>query len=111
LDAADMISTFVVNGKLDSVRFLESFGNVILTAANAAEGEHPRVAVFGEAADLLWKRGKVDDAIQDEELCNQLIKRYDVAILCGYSLGNIDGGMDGEAFQRICAEHSAVYCP
>ena len=111
LDAADMASTFVVNGRLDSVRFLESFGNVIRTAANAAEGEHPRVAIFGEAADLLWKRGKVDDAIQDEELCNQLIKRCDVAIMCGYSLGNIEGGTDDEIFQRVCAEHSAVYRP
>jgi DNA-binding NarL/FixJ family response regulator len=111
LDAADMISTFVVNGILDSVRFLESFGNLILTAANAAKGEHPSVAFFGEVADLLWKRGNVEAAIQDEELCNQLTKRYDVAILCGYSLDNIEGGKDGDAFQRICAEHSAVHSP
>jgi predicted ATP-dependent protease len=96
---------------LDSVRCLESFGNLILTAANAAKGEHPSVALFGEAGDLLWKRGNVEAAIQDEELCNQLTKRYDVAILCGYSLGNIEGGKDGEAFQRICAEHSTVYNP
>jgi DNA-binding NarL/FixJ family response regulator len=111
LDAADMVATFVVNGMLDSVRFLESFGNLILKPANAAKGEHPRVALFGEAADLLWKRGNVEAAIQDEEICNQLTKRYDVAILCGYSLGNIEGGKDGEAFQRICAEHSAAYSP
>jgi DNA-binding NarL/FixJ family response regulator len=111
LDAADMVSRFVVNGMLDPVRFLESFGNLILTAANAAKGEHPRVAVFGEGADLLWKRGNVEAAIQDEQLCNQLIKRYDVAILCGYSLDNIKGGTDDEIFQRICVEHSAVYRP
>jgi len=111
LDAADTISAFIVNGMLDSARFLESFGNLILTAANAAKGEHPCVALFGEAADLLWKRGNVEAAIQDEELCNQLTKRYDVTILCGYSSGNIEGGKDGEAFQRICAEHSAVYSP
>jgi DNA-binding NarL/FixJ family response regulator len=111
LDAADTVSTFVVNGMLDSVRFLESYGNLILKAANAANGEHPRVALFGEAADLLWKRGGLEIAIQDEALGNQLIKRFDVAILCGYSLGNIEGGKDGEAFQRICAEHSAVYRP
>src|ERR1700686_3668706 len=41
LDAADTISAFIVNGMLDSVRFLESFGNLILTAANAAKGEPP----------------------------------------------------------------------
>ncbi len=111
LDAADTISAFIVNGMLDSVRFLESFGNLILKAANAAKGEHPRVALFGEAADLVWRRGGLEIVIQDEELCNQLTNRFDVAILCGYSLGNIEGGKDGEAFQRICAEHSAVYSP
>jgi DNA-binding NarL/FixJ family response regulator len=111
LDAADALSQFVVNGMLDSVRFLESYGNLILKAASAAKGEHPRVALFGEAADLLWRRGGLEIVIQDEALGNQLIKRFDVAILCGYSLGNIEGGLDGEAFQRICAEHSAVYRP
>jgi DNA-binding NarL/FixJ family response regulator len=111
LDAADILSPFIVNGMLDSVRFLEGYGNLILKAANAAKGEHPRVALFGEAADLLWRRGGLEIVIQDEKLGNQLTKRFDVSILCGYSLGNIDGGMDGEAFQRICAEHSAVYCP
>lgn len=110
LDAADMVSTFVVNGRLDSVRFLERFDKLILAAANAAEGEHPRVAVFGEGADLLWKRGNVEAALQDEELCNRLIKRFDVAILCGYSLGNVEGATDDEVFQRVCAEHSAVHC-
>jgi hypothetical protein len=111
LDAADALSPFIVNGVIDSVRFLESFGNLILRAANAAKGEHPRVAFFGEYADLLWKQGGLDVVIQDEELGNQLIKRFDIAILCGYSLGNIEGGLDGEAFQRICAEHSAAYRP
>jgi len=110
-DAADTLSPFIVNGALDSFRFLEGFGNLILKGANAAEGEHPRVAVFGEGADLLWKRGGLNVVIQDEDLCNQLTKKYEVAILCGYSLRNIEGGMDGDVFQRICAEHSAVYGP
>jgi len=111
LDAVDALSPFIVNGMLDSVRFLEGYGNLILKAANAAKGAHPRVALFGEAVDLMWRRGGLEIVIQDEELGNQLTKRYDVAILCGYSLGNIEGGKDGEAFQRICAEHSVVYCP
>ncbi len=109
LDAADTLSTFVVNGALDSVRFLESYGNLILKAANAAQGEYPRVALFAEAADLLWERGGLEIVIQDEVLGNQLMKRFDIDILCGYCLGNIEGGKDGEAFQRICAEHSAVF--
>jgi DNA-binding NarL/FixJ family response regulator len=111
LDAADTISALIVNGVLDSVRFLEGFGNLILKATNASKGVHSRVAFFGEGADLLWNRGGLNVVIQDEDLCNQLIRKFDVAILCGYSLGNVEGRKDGEAFQRICAEHSAVYRP
>src|SRR5262249_37130762 len=109
LDAAEMLSTFMVNGMFDSDQFLESFGSLILRAANAAKGLHPRVAVFGEGTDLLWKRGDADAAIQDEKLCNELTKMYDVDILCGYSLGTVADVTDDHIFQRICAEHSAFY--
>ena len=71
--------------------------------------EHARVAVFGECVDLLWAQGNVDGAIQMEKLGNRLAKIYDVDILCGYSLGSVEGGMDSDTFQRICAEHSAVH--
>ena len=111
LDAGNTLSPFIVNGAIDSVRFLENFGNLVLRATNAAKGNRPRVALFGECVDLLCKQGSVKAAIQVEELGNQLTQRFDVAILCAYSLGSIEGGMDGEVFQRICAQHSSVYCP
>jgi DNA-binding response OmpR family regulator len=109
LDAADMLSTFMVNGMLDPVLFLEGFSKLILKAANAAKRERPHVAVFGEGADLLWKQGNVEAAIQDEKLCNELTRKYDVDILCGYSLGSFQGRIDNHMFEKICAEHSAVH--
>ena len=48
LDAADTLSTFMLNGMPDPVRFLKLFGSLIATAAKAAKGEQARVAVFGE---------------------------------------------------------------
>ncbi len=108
VDAADTLSSCMVNGVLDSVRFLQSFDNLILKATTAAQGEHPRVAVFGECADLLWNQGNAEASIQDEKLCNQLCERYDVDILCAYSRDNVEGVLD-EKVSHICAEHSAVY--
>jgi hypothetical protein len=104
-----MVSTVTVDGRLEPDRFLQSFGQLLLQAASAAQGEHPRVAVFGEGADLLWKQGNPEAAIQDEKLCNQLCQRYDVDILCGYSRNNIEDAWDEKASQQICAEHSVVY--
>ena len=88
---------------------METFGNLILKAANAAKGKRPRVAIFGEGADLLWKRGGVEIVMQDERLCNQLTKRFDVTILCGYSLSNIEGGMDDEVVPtNLCTAFSRL---
>ena len=108
-DAAEALSTFMINDVLDPGRFLKLFGNLIETAAQIVKGEQARVAVFGEGAPLLWAQGNAEAAIQVEELSQQLAKTYDIDILCGYSLGSVQGGMDSQIFQRICAAHSAVH--
>jgi DNA-binding NarL/FixJ family response regulator len=109
LDAADTLSTYMVNGLPDPVRFVKVLGDLIVTAAEASKGEQARVAVFGEWVNLLWAQGNPEAAIQVEKLGNQLADTYDVDILCGYSLGTLQGVMDAHILQRICAEHSAVH--
>ena len=109
LDAEETLSTVMVNGVLDPVLFLEQLGDLILTARETTSGEHPRVAVFGECVHLLWVRGNTEAAIKMEKLGNKLTKIHDVDILCGYSLSSVEIRMDHHLFQRVCAEHSAVY--
>ncbi len=108
LDAVDALATFMVNGMPDSVLFLKLFGDLIL-AAQAANAEQARVAVFGECVHLLWAEGKADAVIRIEHLSGEIAKSYDVDILCGYYPGTVQGGMDSQIYERICAEHSAVY--
>src|SRR4029077_3427667 len=98
----------MLNGMHDPVRFLNLFGNLIETA-DPAKGEQVRVAVFGEGAHLLWAQGNAEAAIQVETLTNQIASSYDVGILCGYSLAGVQGGLDGQILQQICAAHSAVH--
>jgi len=43
-----------------------------------------------------------------ERLGNQLVNKYDVDILCGYSVDGVHDMMDG-LYRRICAEHSVVH--
>jgi DNA-binding NarL/FixJ family response regulator len=112
LDAADTLSALMIDDMPDAVRFFELLGNLIVTAAGAAtKGEQSRVAIFGECVHLWWAQGNTEATIQFEELGNQLVKAHAIDILCGYSLGSVRDGMDGHVFQRICAEHSAVYSP
>jgi DNA-binding NarL/FixJ family response regulator len=109
VDVAEAISTFVVNNMLDARRFMEAFGNLILKALNTTEVERPRVAIFGEGTHLLCAQGNAQAAIEDEKLCNQLSKMYNVDILCGYSMRSVEDTMDDSVFQQVCAEHSAVH--
>jgi DNA-binding NarL/FixJ family response regulator len=109
LNAIDALSTFMVDDMLDPARFIQSFGTVILKATKAAKGAHSRVAFFGEGAHLLWAQGNADAALLDEKLCNELIRTYEVDILCAYRVQPFAESMDDDVLQRICAEHSAVH--
>jgi hypothetical protein len=109
LDAADTLSAVMLNGMPDPDRFLNLFGNLIVTVSTAATDKLARVAIVGECVHLLWAQGNLEAAIQFEKLGNQLATKYGVDILCGYSLGSVEVGMEDHIFQQICAEHSAVY--
>ena len=109
LDAADTLSTFMINDQPDPVQFLKVVGDLVMAAAKAAKGERPHVAACGECGPLLWEQGNAEAAIRLEHLWDEIAKSYEVDVLCGYSLGRFQGGMGSHIFGKLCAVHSAVY--
>jgi DNA-binding NarL/FixJ family response regulator len=110
LNAADTLSTIMVNDMPDPARFMEAAGNLLTAAVHSANGRHPGVAaVCGECDPPLWTLGDGEAAIRLEQLWNEIAARYDVEILCGYPLGSFQGDKGREILERICAEHSAVH--
>jgi hypothetical protein len=109
LDSAETLSTFMVNGMPDPVRFVNVAHDLLLNAAKDAKGETHRVAVCGESVALLWAHGNPEAAIRLEHLWNEIVKSYNVDVFCGYTLGSFQTEPDRYIFQRICAEHSAVH--
>jgi DNA-binding NarL/FixJ family response regulator len=109
LDAAETVSTFMVNGVPDPARFLQAADNLIKVAGDAAKGERPRVAICGECDPPLWTIGTGDAAIGLEQLWNKITNTYNVDVLCAYPLKSLEGVRYKDIFQRICAEHSAVH--
>ena len=107
LDAADALSTFMINDWPDAGRFLEAFNKVIDSALRAAKAKHSRVAIFGEGVALLWAEGKREATIRPEQLSNELAKDRKVDILCAYPF-SLHIQEDKHSFGAICAEHSAV---
>jgi DNA-binding NarL/FixJ family response regulator len=110
LDVADMVSSFMeMESNLpDPVRFSTVIDGLIARAARAISGEPSQVAICGECASILWARGKADAAIQMEQLCNQLAKRNQMEILCGFSLSSFDCEEDKQIFEKICSEYRAI---
>jgi len=109
LDADETLSTFMVNGMPDPVRFFDVVDDLVLNAAKAAKGEPPHVAACGEGAPLLWGQGNPEAAIRLELLWNEVVKSYDVDVFCGYRLGSFQGGMGSHIFEKLCAVHSAFH--
>jgi DNA-binding NarL/FixJ family response regulator len=109
LDAADTLSTVMVNGVPDRARLLEGLNGFIASAGKASKKAHPRIAVCGECAGLLCALGNVNAAIRLEKAGNDLVKTHNVDILCAYPLSGFHGGKDVQVFQSICREHTAVY--
>lgn len=101
LDVDEILSTFMVNDLPDPVRFFSVVGDLI--ASRVAAGKQSRVAICGECGSTLWAQGNADAAIQVEQLCNQLTKRYGMKVLCGFSLSSFYREEDKQLFHRICA--------
>ena len=108
LDAHEALAGFMVHGMPDPVRFNKGFGDLVTNALMAAKNPHPRVGLFGELAPLLCAEGHSDAAIQLEKLANLFVDRYDVDLLCGYSLSMLQGQVDQSTLQAICAQHASA---
>ena len=108
LDAREMLSTFMVDGAPDRLRFFEGLCDLIESATRAAKTLHPRVAICGECVGLLCEEGNVKAAIQLEEVGNDVAELHNVEIMCAYPLSSFQQE-HAEAYERICAEHTAVY--
>jgi DNA-binding NarL/FixJ family response regulator len=105
LDVTDTLSAFMGNDLPDPVRFFRVVGDLIAQATQATAGEESKLAICGECASILWAQGKADAAIQVEQFCNQLTRRYEVDILCGFSMSSFCREEDKQIFQKICSEY------
>jgi MEDS: MEthanogen/methylotroph, DcmR Sensory domain len=91
IEAAGLLSRFLVDGSVDAARFRTILADVI-TVARRGE-RFPRIRVYGEMVNLLW-RWNHPATRQLEELWNEAIELHAVSLLCGYRIeeGETDSG-------------------
>jgi hypothetical protein len=103
LDAAGVLSQFMLNGWPDEQRFRAVVQGVL---ARARRGT-PRVRAFGEMVAILWARGEHAATVHLERLWHGLCHEHDFSLLCAYPKS--DFGADAHAaIGQICAAHTDV---
>jgi hypothetical protein len=100
LDAARLLSRFLIDGEIDAGVFEGTLASVI--AGARCRGRFPRVRVYGEMVNLLW-RDNHPATRRLEELWNAAIQTHSVSLLCGYRL---EGGEERAIPDDLQALHS-----
>ena len=103
LDAKDLLSTFMIDGKPQPVKFNDMMCAVIDQACHGRS--YCKVRIFGQMVDVLWREGQHEAAIQLEMLWNHLARNQAFSLLCGYAMGNFYKDAN---FEEICGQHSHV---
>jgi DcmR-like sensory protein len=67
-----------------------------------------RIRAFGEMVDVLCERGQPAAALALEELWNDLARRRDFSLLCGYHLDVFDRASQVWPLPALCRLHSRV---
>jgi hypothetical protein len=87
----------------------EEFATVVaeLLADARADGRYPRVRIWGEIVDLLWKRGNVTASMSLEDLFDELVARKrECSIFCSFLMDNFDGDVHAQMLPRLGTNHS-----
>jgi hypothetical protein len=102
-DAAETLGAIMDGGNTPSKRvFEEKLGGLL----DLFPGRHVRA--FGEMVDLLSRDGRIEAAIALEELWNDLRRRRDFSLLCGYHLNVFDRAAQAGVLPDVCRTHSYI---
>ena len=104
LDAQKTLAQLLVDDHLSPTIFVTLIGDTIVRARGEDGGR--RVRAFGEMVALLWSAGRQEDALELEELWNDLARSISFALICAYPARSITGGDDAsEGLSAIAAVH------
>jgi hypothetical protein len=106
IDAAGLLSTFMVDGAPDRERFQA----VVTPLLDLAADVERDVSVYGEMVALLWGAGDVMSTIAFEDLWNELASVRPFSLFCGYPISAFDVQSRAQ-FQHICGQHTGVKPP
>jgi DNA-binding NarL/FixJ family response regulator len=109
VDAADALSSLTINGMPEQTLCAKVVADLLAMAAKSVEQKHSRVVFCGGIAPILLSKGNAEGAIQLEHMWDKVTRDYGIQTLCGYVRTASLSKDPGSSFDRICAEHSAIW--
>ena len=103
IDAAELLSSIMVNGQPDQTRFISALTPIIQRATLRGP-----IRIYGEMVAVLWAQGNTSAAIRLEALWNELAATQAFSLLCGYRMSSFPGQND-ESYQKVCQTHTHVH--
>jgi MEDS: MEthanogen/methylotroph, DcmR Sensory domain len=104
LDAAQIMSRFLINDRPDPVAFELVIGHLVREAGAAGRP----VRVYSGMVALLWAAGHVSAAIQLEALWNDLGRSLSFSLFCGYPVQLVADASYPGALDEVHDLHSTV---
>ena len=86
----------------------DRFEEIVSAEIARASREFGAVRAFGEIVSLLWRDGKRQAALRLEEMWNEAIGLYPLALLCGYNVRSFTSAHDAAGVTGIIAKHTSV---
>ena len=102
LDASDTLSTLLVHGTPDPVRFESAVSRRFGRLGHAHQGP---VRAYDEMGDMLWRGGTREAAIQLESLWDRWTVTHRCSLVCGHAVPNF---RDHGAPRVLCEQHSHI---
>ncbi len=101
LDAAEVLSQFMINDYADPAGFWQAISPAIRTASR----NRSRVRVVGEMVALLWANGLRGPAADLEALWTELMAQYSCSLLCAYPARLLADAEHADDLAQILAGH------
>ena len=93
---------------LGAVPNRQRFSEVMNGVLALAHARHPRVRVFSELTDALWRAGERSAACRCERYWQHLLAVQDCQLLCACPIDSLEGKAYDGTLQALCGEHTHV---
>jgi hypothetical protein len=93
---------------LGTVSNRQRFNEVMNGVLALAQARSPRVRVFSELSDVLWRNGQRATARHCEHYWQTLLGVHEFQLLCCCPIDTLEGNVYDGSLQALCAEHTHV---